>query len=369
MVSFFRATLFVAVLLSLAGSALAEDAATSRSASVADPNAKPGDGEFIRYLDGEDLQQLQTGIVRYARGGRIVDLVGAVHLADPEYFDKLNTQLKQYDVVLYEMVGGAFAERDQREGAPEIAQVKMLQGLVNRILGMEYQTEGIDYGQPNFVHADIDWSQYQDLMAARNQSLATLFQRAMALAESGEGPAILNDEAAANRTINGLITGLTTGNTAELKRSIAPFLGEAETLITQIEGDDGTVLVTERNKVVMEILQRELDAGQRNVAIFYGAGHFPDLEKRLLAAGFKRRTGAWLTAWNIRDQAPSGGANLLEGILSDPNMLQSIMSGAQQVLRQMQEQGERAAHDHREAESSQGEAGSNRAGVEPDPFR
>jgi hypothetical protein len=312
----------------------------SQPRAEAAPDLPPGDGDFVRYLDGPERQQLQTGVVRYVRGDTIVDLVGAVHLADPDYFDALNTQLEQYDAVLYEMVGGEFQTRDQRDTEPEIAQVQMAHGLINKLLGMQYQTEGIDYDRLNFIHADIDWNQYRDLMSSKNQSLATLLERAMAAAQSGEGPAILTDEAAANAMFNRLISGLTTGNTAELKRALAPFLGEAEAFVNQIEGEDGTVLVTERNKVVMDILQRTLQGGQRRVAIFYGAGHLPDLEKRLLADGYQLERGVWLTAWDITDAEPGQGGNFWKSLFGDPELIQSLMGSAREMLRQIQEGGQ-----------------------------
>ncbi len=302
----------------------------------------PGDGEFVRYVEDAETRQLQTGVVRYVKDGRIVDLVGAVHLADAAYFDALNAQLGQYEVVLYEMVGGEFAAREERadEADPDLAQIQLAHSIVHRVLGMEYQTEGIDYDRPNFVHADIDWDQYQALMTARNQTLATLFQRAMTLAQSGEGPAILTDEEAGNRMLSGLLSGLASGNAAQLKRSLAPMLGEAETLINEIEGEDGTVLVTERNKVVMTFLERELNRGRREIAIFYGAGHFPDLERRLLESGFRRQTGVWLTAWDIVDPKPGDSApNLWRELFSDPEVTRGLMNGLQEMLRQMRESG------------------------------
>lgn len=302
----------------------------------------PGDGDFVRYLDGEERQQLQTGIVRYRRGPQIVDLVGAVHLADAEYFDALNAQLAQYEVVLYEMVGGEFSTREarQEQADPDLANLQMAHGLIHRVLGMEYQTEGIDYELPNFVHADIDWQQYEELMTSRNQSLATLFERALAMTQSGDAPEILTDEEAGNRMLGGLISGLTTGNTAELKRSLAPMLGEAESFIAGIEGEDGTVLVTERNKVVMQSLEREWNRGRQQVAIFYGAGHLPDLEQRLVAQGFRPQTGVWLTAWDIADPKPGeSGPNLWQQLFSDPEVMQGLMNGVGEMFRQLQEGG------------------------------
>ena len=38
------------------------------------------------------------------------------------------------------------------------------------------------------------------------------------------------------------------------------------------------------------------------IAIFYGAGHMPDIEKRLIADfGMKHDGERWLEAWNLRD--------------------------------------------------------------------
>lgn len=305
------------------------------------PDRPPGDGDFVRFRQDGAGERLQTGVVRYRRDDRIVDLVGAVHLADPGYFDDLNTQLGQYDAVLYEMVGGEFETRGERAAEPEVEQVRRAHGLIRQVLGMEYQTEGIDYDRPHFIHADIDWTQYRDLMASRNQSLATLFERAMAAAERGEGPPILTDDEAAGALLNRLVSGLATGNTAELKRALAPVLGESEALIAQIEGEDGTVLVTERNKVVMSLVDRTLQGGARNLAIFYGAGHLPDLEKRLLAAGFRKEAGVWLTAWDIADPGPGGGGNLWQSLFSDPELVQSLMGNVQEFLRQLQGGGAR----------------------------
>jgi len=40
--------------------------------------------------------------------------------------------------------------------------------------------------------------------------------------------------------------------------------------------------------------------GKKSVAVFYGAGHLPDMEKRLAADfGLKREGEKWLTAWSL----------------------------------------------------------------------
>jgi len=59
------------------------------------------------------------------------------------------------------------------------------------------------------------------------------------------------------------------------------------------------VIITDRNQRCLEVMHRELAAGRGKLGIFYGAAHFPDMEKRLLEQGFKRTRHEWITAWDI----------------------------------------------------------------------
>ena len=57
------------------------------------------------------------------------------------------------------------------------------------------------------------------------------------------------------------------------------------------------------NKVVVTLwgFQTELANGRKRIAIFYGAGHMADFEKRLVSDfGLKRDRVEWLPAWNLK---------------------------------------------------------------------
>jgi len=74
-----------------------------------DPKKKPEPTKFLRVKrDAKDNPvALETAVVRYASAdgkGVTVDLVGAVHIGDKDYYDKLNKLMEQYDVLLYELV-------------------------------------------------------------------------------------------------------------------------------------------------------------------------------------------------------------------------------------------------------------------------
>ena len=45
-----------------------------------------------------------------------------------------------------------------------------------------------------------------------------------------------------------------------------------------------------------------MTAGKKIIAIFYGAAHMPDFDKRLKEDfGMKRTESEWITAWNLAD--------------------------------------------------------------------
>ena len=71
------------------------------------PATQPTKTQFVRFL--EDRQGggvLETAAVTYRRqsDGVTVTLIGAVHIADAEYFAGLNASFDHYDALLYEMV-------------------------------------------------------------------------------------------------------------------------------------------------------------------------------------------------------------------------------------------------------------------------
>ena len=67
-------------------------------------------------------------------------------------------------------------------------------------------------------------------------------------------------------------------------------------------GTINRLLVEDRNKACIKVLQQQLTAGKKRIAIFYGAAHMPDFDKRLKEDfGMKRTDSEWITAWNLAD--------------------------------------------------------------------
>ena len=65
-----------------------------------------------------------------------------------------------------------------------------------------------------------------------------------------------------------------------LKRAMAQQFEDLEGTMAVLEGSQGSSIITERNKIALAGLTKQLAAGKKHIAIFYGAGHMNDIEKR-----------------------------------------------------------------------------------------
>ncbi len=256
---------------------------------------------FIRFVEEAKTDSLQTAVMSYESPQKIkVDLVGAIHIADKAYFDGLNLRFKKYDAVLYELVGPAFEDRDNPEVKQEAAKLQwvgQLQTMMRDTLKLHGQLEGIDYRSPNFVHADMDLSQFSETQTQKQESFFSLYLKAMKAQEAASEKRGADSNAAGLATLLKIFTVKDTST--ELKRLLAREFDTVEDIMAGIESGDGTVLVGERNKVALQVLDQQIAFGKKNLAIFYGAAHLGDMEQRLLKKGYKRTTVTWLKAWDL----------------------------------------------------------------------
>jgi len=253
--------------------------------------------DFIRHAADENgaPQALEVSITGFETGeGVRVDLVGAIHVADRRYFDDLDRRLADYEVVLYELVGEPGRVTAPRGASPSM--VGLMQGGMKNALGLAFQLDEIDYGRDNMVHADLTPSAFAASMRDRNESFLGMMFRAwaVALAEQGSGKAA-GQEAAFIKAL------FAEDRQLALKRILAEQLSDQTELLESLAGDDGSTLITVRNLRALEVLREQMDAGARDIAIFYGAGHMPDFEKRLVEEfGMRRVSTEWIEAWDLR---------------------------------------------------------------------
>jgi hypothetical protein len=265
-----------------------------------EPVEPPATADYVRFSEPKTGPMiLQTAVVRFIKEGRSVDLISVVHLADPAYYQTLNQTLRQYDAVLYEMVGGPVPPKSQmaKRDRGDLAWLGTLHATLQSSLGLQGQLEGMDYAHANMVHADVSHAEFNQLKAQKSESFIGLLFRAYQaqaeLAAMGESSSSLS------------LTELTTllsgnGSKDEMKAIIGRQFDAVERLVSGVEGPNGSVIIGGRNDKALKVLASELAKGRQQLAIFYGGAHLPDLELKLAKEGWKRQPDPkWLDAWTI----------------------------------------------------------------------
>jgi hypothetical protein len=271
--------------------------------------------KFIRIRRDSSGQPtaLETAVVRFVSksgdGGLVVDLVSAVHVADRAYYEKLNERLDQYDVVLYELVapeGTRIPKGGRRNSDNPIA---FLQQLATLVLDLDLQTEQIDYTKKHFVHADLSPEQMAEAIRNRGDDGVTLFLSIAAdlLRQQNRQELKKGKNAqAAEPDADLLSMVLDPDGAAKLKRLMAEQMEALESPDSGIGATLSTILIADRNKAAMKVLGRESAKGKKKIAIFFGAAHMPDFEKRLAEDfGLTRQREEWLQAWDMQGKKRS----------------------------------------------------------------
>ncbi|MEJ7591867.1 MAG: hypothetical protein WKF77_09980 [Planctomycetaceae bacterium] len=278
--------------------------------------------EYVRIRKNERklAVALETSVIHFADSkkspGATVDLIGAIHLGEPAYYEQLNKLFETYDVLLFEAVMPEEAvRRDLRPGGGDgsrrkglddevewteakvgLAAISVLQLGMKDALGMEFQLTGVDYSAENFVHADMTAEEFEASMAARGESFSGMFLKEMGKSVSNqqENPLAMN--------LDVMLSMLTSDRLYRVRRIAAVQLAKAGEGDAFAGFDGSSTIITERNKKCLDVMARELKQGKKKVGIFYGAGHFADMEKRMVAEyEFTRKSEEWLVAWHLRN--------------------------------------------------------------------
>ena len=268
---------------------------------------------------------LETSVIHFADSktypGATVDLIGAIHLGEPEYYQQLNELFRTYDALLFEAVmpeeavkrglrpgGGSGSHRrgiaDEQqwtEAKVGLAAISVLQLGMKDALGVEFQLAGVDYTADNFVHADMTSEEFEACMAERGESFSKMFVKEI-------GKSVANQQESNPLAINldVMLSMLASDRVYRVRRIAAVQLAKASDG-DAFAGFDGTsTIITERNKKCLKVMQQQLKTGEKKIGIFYGAGHFSDMEKRMVAEyGFERKSEDWLIAWHLRSPEES----------------------------------------------------------------
>jgi len=262
---------------------------------AAAPTANPSTTDFLRFVpDKVGGGTLQTATTRYRNAaGATVDLIAAVHVADSAYYHQVEKSFKQYDALLYEMVKPQ-GMAPPAPGAKAGGAVTGLQRFLKKVLDLDFQLDAIDYSAPNFVHADLDAETFAQMQGDRGESIPGIILQSMLREMAKE------DGANGDVQLGQLLMALQAPDRAkQLKLLLARQFNDVEDALSGLGGPDGSVILTERNKRALTVLDEQLHAGKKHLAIFYGAAHLPDMAQRLSQRGFKRVGSKWQVAWNM----------------------------------------------------------------------
>lgn len=87
---------------------------------------------YLRVKETDTVTKLQIPVMAYDKDSKHADRNRAIHLAERRYYEFLNKYFKNYDVLLFEMLGG------ERLGAEKNRKLKTMKQSMKKISWMVY---------------------------------------------------------------------------------------------------------------------------------------------------------------------------------------------------------------------------------------
>jgi hypothetical protein len=264
------------------------------------------------------LIQSRSNVVRFEiavrqfvparRSGPVIWLTAASHIAETNYFQALQAHLDSQSLVLFEGIG----EHRRSHAAPAPTQGKLkndrssLQTAMAASLGLVFQLDALDYDRPAFRNSDLSIEELRQLLL-RQQSVeggAGAGRNFETLLQSMQEGSLMDTLMRAGAGLLSVSPHLR----ALAKLALMEALNEMQADPTRISGLPAdwkqlmVVLIQNRNQKVMEDLKTQIRHARRkdSIAVLYGAGHMPDMERRLCPQLHYRPAGQfWVTAFEV----------------------------------------------------------------------
>jgi hypothetical protein len=297
-----------------ADSAKASQSATKTADVKKDDKSKAADKlSFMRVArDSHDRPialEIATGHYVSTQGKPItVDLIGAIHIGDTSYYKMLNERFRTYDKVLFELVMPENVRKESLRGLgsrPSNHPVGMLQQSLPGLLDLDYQLKGIDYTAKNFEHADLSPDAMGKAIRARGDNGASVTIRVIfdLLSQSQRLANAESKKGGEFGELQLLSAMFDSNRPLALKKMFAEQMDVLGGMGTGLGSTLDTILVQDRNAAAMKVLKKEVENGTPKIAIFYGAAHMPDFDRRLTEdLKFKRASMTWDRAWDLRSK-------------------------------------------------------------------
>ena len=274
---------------------------------------------YLRAVDdeagGRVLQIASRTLVSPEKQGSSVTLLGVSHLGNKTYYKEIQKKLDRADLVLFEGVG--FGDKVPKKNEGRSNAVSEMQLSLARSMGLVFQLEAIRYDRAHFRNSDLSTEAFMTrlkggpLKAGRSGKNGSEGksekgdQRSKELMEALSGNSfVLNFLGKALSFF-----GKDPKFRALMKLAIVETLGAIEGDVTRLAESSGPdmekfmkVLLEDRNTIVFRDLRKVLKGKNppKEIVVFYGAAHMPDLEKRLVEKlGFQPKRDDWLVAFGV----------------------------------------------------------------------
>lgn len=256
---------------------------------IAPATLAQGTETYVKYQGGAEDGALQCAVATFTHptSKQQIVLYGVVHIAEAEYYARVQQDLDSYTTVLFE--GVAPGKEQPTEADQSLGEMQKAMG---EMLGLSFQKDGIDYTRKNLVHADMTMDQLKAALGGgsinpmgglmdENQlkNLGPLMKMA-----AGFAKAMMANNPKMRDQLKGQMAKQMSG--ADMSQALGEKMNKA--------------ILYDRNDVCLDVLWRQLEAQKDgSIAIFYGAAHMPDLEEKLGKKGWTRSDKRWMSAWKI----------------------------------------------------------------------
>jgi hypothetical protein len=269
--------------------------------------------------------QLQIALRKFIPArhrGPAIWLAAVMHVGEPDYYRALQRFLDTQTVVLYEGINPEAHPHHVHDARAVTSPAPMpaapptgtnsgysMQSTLARSLGLVFQLETIDYDRANFLNSDLSILQIQRIMAGgcppavsgqqggTNASFDTLLQIMDGSSFLGSLFKIGMQLMAASPELQAVAKLTLIEAVGRLKGDLSDVQGLPPDWKQLIK-----VLIEARNQNLMADLKVELKKipTSGSIAVFYGAGHMDDLEKRVIGdLHYGPADEIWLTAFSV----------------------------------------------------------------------
>ncbi|MFI5387201.1 MAG: hypothetical protein ACHQ50_13910 [Fimbriimonadales bacterium] len=263
--------------------------------SLASQAQTPAPSQFMRMQKPTATQEvLQTKARKYvpSKGdGPAIWLVGVAHIGQAGYYKNLQKLLDEQSCVLYEGVTRKGVDPAAKTTGKEDPRQKTTYQMLSDTLGLQFQLYGIDYSRPTFHNSDLSWEELTAIEAKHPGP-----KGGMGLAGIG---GLLNADSDQGKQLASTLAMLKDdpGSMEGLRIGLMEILAEPGIVEKALSPSLGDLLIKTRNTKVLGDLKKELaKPNQKSIAVFFGGGHMPDMEKHLTADfGYVAGEERWFT--------------------------------------------------------------------------